>query len=180
MNIQTNAQGFKYVEFVSGSHNNKSQKLFIRNLAPFVNPDKSDILNFPVYNSTIYKTDKGGNVLIPSPSFVTHLFEVKSGYRGSANITSILQDGDYVFPAISGKSYHSPTGSLGETVFICFSVHYKIPVTITYNVTGRNIHREDQYKIISMDYTGTIFDITDPELQVMLAIMNTRIYADNL
>jgi len=161
--------GFFCVVFSFGSHGNRKRKLFIKNLETIsIQKGKlfreGDRLEFPIYHHSLFLTEKGNVIVAERYTDIVLQFAANSGYRGSAAITRIVDiAGNYIFPAISGKEYHSPNGALGESHTIVLCLPFKnLPVTISYTVTGRGIEKAAQEKIVQLDHNG-ILDVTDQD-----------------
>lgn len=104
---------FHFLDFGSGYHGRKNFRLWVNRQLVRHDEDGEPIIEFPVRDAQVLRTEKGSLVLKPSEGVTTFDLFVKCGYRGSASIEVLepapLVELDYVV-------YESPAGSLGVSV----------------------------------------------------------------
>jgi len=136
--IQKNERGFFFFELRSGAHNYIRTRIWVHR--DLVNEEET--LDFPLVGAKVVKTPKGGLVLRPAENeHWVALITERSGYRGTASISVEAVEGGEVEVITSGREFHSPRGSLGETAWALINVRGKIRVRA--HITGRRISKND-------------------------------------
>ena len=169
-NIHKNGAGYRYIKFVSGAHGYKETRMWVdRTLIEYDNllDSSGPHVDFPIQAAKIVITKKGGLVLVPGTGIV-YLAELKSGYRGSANITSITNSaGDTLIPLASGHEYHSGRGALGETAWALVHTACGGNITVRGKISGRRVVRPNIVFEITPDGKEQEM-LDDPEIAQLL------------
>ena len=152
--IKVNEGGYRYIETFGGPHDSKRVRVYIKNIC-----DLPDQLTFPLVGYKIIQSAKGTHIIIPDERFCIHHVEIRSGYRGSAqiNIDEVMQNETH----ITWESFHSPQGNLGYTANLIISLnHDRI---LSWNRSGRRVMDTQGDIVLRTD--GTTVSFSDPELE---------------
>ena len=140
--IERNERGYGYLELMSGSHDHKRTRVWVRNELIEPGPEENDeIRPFPVRDAWVYTTQKGSFVLRPRVGGVVYLVEVVSGYRGTAQIEKCAAPAGECIVVAAGHKYHSGQGALGETAWAL--VNSDGPIEVYARRTGRRIDQPE-------------------------------------
>jgi|YNPMSStandDraft_2_1061718.scaffolds.fasta_scaffold12618_2 hypothetical protein len=133
-----------------------------------LHPEKGEVhgeLSLPLVGTRIYKTKKGSLVLRPAePNHWVAFITERSGYRGTASL-DVEAVGGKVEIVTSGKEYHSPRGSLGETAWALVNVNAE-KVRVHARITGRRVSNSDfSYLLLP---TGEKIEEVEKDVETLL------------
>jgi hypothetical protein len=152
--VKVNEGGFRYIEAFGGAHDCKRIRVYIKGVCKL--PDE---LTFPLIGYKIIQSAKGTHIIIPDERFCIHHIEIRSGYRGNAqiNIDEVMQNETH----ITWESFHSPQGNLGYTANLIISLnHDRI---LSWNRSVIIVMYTQCDILLSTDWTTVSF--SDPELE---------------
>jgi hypothetical protein len=140
--IQKGKEGFRCVEWSHGAHGSHTLRVWINKRIPTqTDEDGDEVLEFPVQGAEVQATQKGNLVIRPKKGRAVFLYELSSGYRGSANVTGVGdQGGAKIVTQI--KQLHSGRGALGETAVALINGTIS-GVLVHWRRTGRRVDRTE-------------------------------------
>lgn len=158
--VLENDRGFRFIEIRHDAHDHKKLIVWINRdvrLTPTEVENKFN-LEFPLNNTFIRKTEKGGFVLTPKQGLTVFYLEQPSGYRGSSDLNSEV-DCELVSKV---WNLHSGRGSLGDTTCAFFQTDKK-NCQVRWKKTGRRV--TETTGVWRLTVSGEVEEIIDdPEL----------------
>jgi hypothetical protein len=136
LNVDQNDRGFRFVEIRHDAHDSRKLIVWIGRgilLTPTENEDKF-VLEFPLRDTCIFRTEKGGLVFRSQKNSTVFYCEQSSGYRGSSDLVA-ESDCELVEKV---WNLHSGRGSLGDTCCAFFQTDKK-NCQVRWKKTGRRV-----------------------------------------
>jgi hypothetical protein len=137
--VQRNEAGYRFISILSEKYNAKKTLIWINKEIP----TKNNLLEFPIKNAMLTKTEKKSLVIRFSKTHTLHCKEIASIYRGDLKVAHEYLDEDERIDIFT--QYHSPAGALGQTKLVFASI--KVKMGISWNSTANNQTIEGHMKL---------------------------------
>jgi len=164
LQVFSNEKGFRFLELKHDAHDHKKLVLWVGKGVQLTPTEKEDefVLEFPLKDTFVRRTEKGGLVLTPKKDSTVFYLEQPSGYRGSSDLSA---DADCEL-VVKVWNLHSGRGSLGDTCCGFFQTD-KLTCQVRWKKTGRRV--EQTTGVWRLTVSGDREELLDdPELGELL------------